>query len=347
MTEAEILRQLQEPGALKPFEIKELSADAGRALGLDAVLQLSFDGVERRFGVEVRARSTAQALREAAYRAETRVIGDLLPMIASPYVAPEISRDLLDRGTSAVDLSGNVAVVAPGAWYVERLGAPNLYPETKLVKNPYRGTSSLVARLLVVGERFATAKDLITRLEELGGSISTPTVSKVLRQLCRDAMAVRETEVRATDRVGLLEMLAKNYQPPKARRRAKGRVEDLVAWRRTAAERAGQAGQRLVGYAPERWADFPSSYEENIVYTDSASLILLNTDFQESDRWPNLTVVETDEPTVYFDTRQQDGFRWCPPLEVYLQLAVGGKRERETAATIGRYLISSLPRTMF
>ena len=62
-----------------------------------------------------------------------------------------------------------------------------------------------------------------------------------------------------------------------------------------------------------------------------------------SDRFPDLELIETDDETVYFDAREQDGFWWVSPVQVYLELMTGDKRDRETAEQIKSFLISPQP----
>jgi hypothetical protein len=42
-------------------------------------------------------------------------------------------------------------------------------------------------------------------------------------------------------------------------------------------------------------------------------------------------LLETEDEPVYFDARQEDGFWWASPLQVYMELMVGDKRDQETA----------------
>ena len=62
-----------------------------------------------------------------------------------------------------------------------------------------------------------------------------------------------------------------------------------------------------------------------------------------SDRFPDLELIETDDETVYFDAREQDGFWWGSPVQAYLELSAGDKRDRETAEEIKSFLISPQP----
>lgn len=348
MTEAEILAELNRDEALAPFRVESIETESAEQAGLDAVIRLSLDGMRRGFAVEVRSRSVRGIVLEGANRLLERIgrlaDGELRPLLVCPYIRPDLAKELLARGVSTADLSGNVAVVVPQTWYVERLGKPNKYPEAESLKNPYRGTSSLVARVLVTGESFDTAKDLIERIERLGGSITKATVSKALSQLEGEGLVVRQPRIAAADRARLLDLLAANYRAPSSRRQLRGSVPELESWRRAASVRADETGLQLVGLAPERYADFPSSYEELLVYTDAAERLVRETGFAPGDRWSNLTVVETDEQTVYFDARAEDGFRWCPPLETYFTLATGGKRERETSEGLRKRLLTATPK---
>jgi len=39
----------------------------------------------------------------------------------------------------------------------------------------------------------------------------------------------------------------------------------------------------------------------------------------------------TEDETVYFDARQEDNFWWASPVQVYLELMAGDKRDQESA----------------
>jgi hypothetical protein len=63
-------------------------------------------------------------------------------------------------------------------------------------------------------------------------------------------------------------------------------------------------------------------------------------DFTETTRFPNIEVIETDNQIVYFDSQNQQNFYWLSPLQTYLELANGGKREQETADSMIKGLLS-------
>ena len=58
------------------------------------------------------------------------------------------------------------------------------------------------------------------------------------------------------------------------------------------------------------------------------------------DRFPNLELLETEDEPVYFDARQEDGFWWASPLQVYMELMAGDKRDQETAEQLKALILN-------
>jgi hypothetical protein len=54
----------------------------------------------------------------------------------------------------------------------------------------------------------------------------------------------------------------------------------------------------------------------------------------QTDRFPNLELLETEDETVYFDARQKGDVWWASPVQVYLELMAGDKRDQETAEQV-------------
>ena len=46
-------------------------------------------------------------------------------------------------------------------------------------------------------------------------------------------------------------------------------------------------------------------------------------------RFGGIRLLETSDPRAYWDRRDLEGFYWSSPIQRYLELAVGGKREKE------------------
>ncbi len=54
----------------------------------------------------------------------------------------------------------------------------------------------------------------------------------------------------------------------------------------------------------------------------------------QSDRFPTISIIDTEEASVYFDSRPSDGRVWASPVQTYLELMAGDKRDRETALQV-------------
>ena len=62
----------------------------------------------------------------------------------------------------------------------------------------------------------------------------------------------------------------------------------------------------------------------------------------QSDRFPNLELLETEDETVYFDARQEEYFWWASPVQVYLELMAGDKRDQETAEQLKPLILNDV-----
>ena len=65
----------------------------------------------------------------------------------------------------------------------------------------------------------------------------------------------------------------------------------------------------------------------------------LGTDLEETSRFPNIELLETDEDFVYFDARDDLA---ASPVQTYLELMQGDKREQETAEQLRKTILQPL-----
>jgi hypothetical protein len=77
------------------------------------------------------------------------------------------------------------------------------------------------------------------------------------------------------------------------------------------------------------------------VYCPRLDMLLERLPGSQSDRFPNLELIETGDETVYFDGRQEENFWWASPVQVYLELMAGDKRDQETAEQVKSYIINN------
>jgi hypothetical protein len=60
---------------------------------------------------------------------------------------------------------------------------------------------------------------------------------------------------------------------------------------------------------------------------------------EETSRFPNVEFLETDDDFIYFDARDNLA---ASPVQTYLELMRGDKRERETAEQVRKALLRPL-----
>src|SRR5258708_23864018 len=101
------------------------------------------------------------------------------PMVVAPYLSKPQLQELADKKISAIDLSGNVLLIVPGELFVERIGNPKRFPSNSPIKNVYRGTSSIVGRVMLSRSEDASVREVYEETKRRGGQITLATVSKV------------------------------------------------------------------------------------------------------------------------------------------------------------------------
>jgi hypothetical protein len=83
------------------------------------------------------------------------------------------------------------------------------------------------------------------------------------------------------------------------------------------------------------------------VYCPRPEDLLSRLSASESDRFPNLEIIRSEDETDYFDSRldAQTGFRWASPIQAYLEMMRGDKRDQETATQVRAELIRQIRNT--
>ncbi len=139
--------------------------------------------------------------------------------------------------------------------------------------------------------------------------------------------------------------MSENYTPPNIKERVRlkvpeeiGTIEELL---RKESQELGlplvAAGTSSVGrYAVMQRGDLLS------VYCPRLDMLLERLSGSQSDRFPNIELVETEDETVYFGSRQKGNFWRASPVQVYLELMAGDKRDQETAEQVKSYIMNNL-----
>jgi len=175
--------------------------------------------------------------------------------------------------------------------------------------------------------------------------MSLSTVSKSLKNLEEDLIVERNGIIHLLQPAKLLEKLSANYVPPKINERVRLKIsaenatveELLIKQSKELNLPVVAAGTSSVGqFAVMQRGDLLS------VYCPRLEMLLTRLSGSQSDRFPNLELIETEDETVYFDARQEDNFWWASPVQVYLELMTGDKRDQETAEQVRSFLLRDL-----
>jgi len=333
------LRKLAEGQAqLPPLELRLLDAEAlanGNRRS-DWIVELAWEDEVARFAVEYTRVSTPKNLQVAL--AQLRSLGlspdPLLPMVMAPYLDPSELDQLVEQQISGIDFCGNGVVIVPGRWLVYRTGQPNRYPSSAPIKQIYRGKSSLVGRLLMLGGGYPQVSGLRDAIEERGAKISLGTVSKVLKVLEQELIVSREDGVAVVQPDLLLDRLAENYEPPADLERIRGRLPERPGLLEEVTSLAQEKGIKLAAGGALRYAQIPASDRYPPIYVESLDELVDPIAFQRMERFANVEFRETRDPLVYFDRRRVEDVWWSSPVQTYLELTQGGIRDREFAAEL-------------
>src|SRR3954453_23953799 len=328
--------------SLPPLDLTTTRTQGGAGRTPDLLVHAAWQGQHRDFIAEVKRTLTPRKLRHALHDLR-RLAGDLRglpPIIITTYMSPESLAALADSGISGVDLCGNGVVVIPGEWFILRSGEKNRYPASTRIKSVYRGTSSLVARVFLSRPEFARFTDIPAEIRRRGGSISAPTVSKVLKQLEEDLVVERvDQSFRVLDAARLLGRLVERYRP-QVESKVRGTFQDPTDGPAALRARAEAARTRLVLRDEHIYVNAPVGDEVMTYYTESIPRVLDGSSFVEEPRYGDVELTQTSRQEVFFDAREERGGLCCSPLQIYLELANGGKREREIAESLRADLLA-------
>ena len=305
------------------------------------------------FAAEIRALSTPKSFSEGIAILKTAGLPkNRPPLLITPFLSESQLQELESEGISGVDLCGNGVITVPPRLMVFRTGSPNRFPSFAPIKNVYRKNSSLVGRLLFSCPRIQTVGRIveeIARRNRIASSLNLPsltvgTVSKALARMEEDLIIVRESScISLLQPDTLLEKLSRNYSPALAEAiTLKVNVTGQTLSRRLGAIASviktpiAATGLSSVG----RYAIMQRE-EKLSVYCPCAEMLIekLASDASAANRFPNLEIFESQDPTLYFDAVDDESFLWASPVQTFLELMAGDKRDQETAAQVRSLLI--------
>lgn len=299
------------------------------------------------FAAEAKSRSTPATLEQAADQARrfAETTG-LLPMVIVPYLSEPALDRLAERSVSGLDLSGNGVAMAPGVLYLRRSGQPNRYPESQPMRYAYRGATSVVPRVFLCRREFESVSAIKSEIEARGGTVALSTVSKALARMTEDVIVRRsEGRISLVQPNALLDRLRESFERTPRLATARLTCEDLPEFfKRVNAEArpphlvlSGATSQER--YTAGRRSDTPLAWCSNLSKARSIAGDL----WRESERFVDLEVVQAKDGTPFFDARRDSsGIAYASPVQTYLELAVGDKRDQEAATEIRQSILKSI-----
>ena len=366
ITEAEMRKRFADGFDFPPLQIRLEKKDALRLKndGLDAILDMAFDDETFEFAAEFKSRNSPRIFEDALSQIEKNAAGrQMLPMLVFPFLRENQLEELQRRKMSGIDLSGNGVVTVPGRLLVYRTGAPNQFPDSPPTKYAYRGATSLVGRAFLCRATFQSLADIEKEIVLRGGSVVLSTISKALKRMESDLIVDRTPDgfrLRQPDK--LLEQLATSYSEPRTTKAVTLAIKDFSSakggktahggWISTAAsplqmlfaEGPTQKTSVLTGRSSiERYAVM-GRQEWPVLYTKDIGQLIRTwgEKVEETSRFVDLELRETDEPTVYFDIRISQNLPYASPIQVFLECSAGDKRERETALQVKGLILGEL-----
>lgn len=357
MLTIEMIEELRGGGViLPPLKMRFLWTESKPGFGprFDAIAEVSWAERTAWFAIEAKSRSTPRAFESGLNQLRSAELPDQYNrMLFLPYLNTEQLLKLEELGLSGIDLCGNGVVIVPGTFSVFRTGGANRFTDSASIKNVYRKNSSMVARAFLLQTKYENIREIreaVNRRNVLvssGGKseISLATVSKVVKTLEEDLIVEKNRDIRLLQADKLFLQLETNYEPPKTRETIRLRVpmvgEALLKALREQS-RASKTPIVVTGKSAVGQYAIMEPGEMLSVYCTQADQIRSGLSGNESDRFPNLELVETDDEPVYFDARERWGILWASPIQTYLELTAGDKRDREVSEQVRSYILRKL-----
>jgi hypothetical protein len=351
-TGKEMIEQLRRGKvSLPPLSIRFLEE---QPKALDAYVEASWRKNTARFAIECKSISTPRAFRDGLNLLRSMSLPKgYRPMLVMPFFGDLQLQELEREGISGIDLCGNGVVIVPGMFSVFRNGAKNRFSSSAPIKNIYRKNSSMVGRIFLALPRYSAVQEICSEINRRNMLInrwnrkpmSLSTVSKSLKTLEEDLIVERKDTIRLVQPDKLLEKLSENYVSPKISERVRLKVpgESGALWE-LLQKQSQDLNLPLVTTGTSSVTQYAVMQRGDVlsVYCPRLEMLLDRLPGSQSDRFPNLELIETEDETVYFDTRKEGNSWWASPVQVYLELMAGDKRDRETAEQVKSFILKNL-----
>lgn len=324
--------------------------------GIDAFLDVTSSNRVYRFAAEFKSRSTPKFVEDGIRGLQRlNLPADQFPILVVPFLKEGYLKELESRQISGIDLCGNGVITAPGGLLVYRTGNPNKYPDSEPTRHAYRGTTSLVARTFLSRSSFRSLGEIESELRLRGGSVVLSTISKALKRMESDLVVDRGSEgITLIQPDKLLQKLSESYTEPKTSRTCLVKIKPLAV---SPDEQSGdtplqkllasgpiQKNIALTGRSSINAYAVMGRQDHPVLYTSNVDQLLRSWGdrVEETTRFTDLEIRQTDDPTVYFDVRKTQNLPLASPVQAFLECSAGDKRERETASQIKEFILREL-----
>jgi hypothetical protein len=356
-TEKEMLDQLLEGRVQLPpltFSILDDRLEVGDNKRIDTYIEVKWKRKSARFAVECKALSTPKIFQDCINFLKLLTLpNNCFPMLFVPFLSERQLQELEREKISGIDLCGNCVVVYPGTFSVFRSGGKNRFPSSALIKNIYRKNSSMVGRGFFIYSGFQTVQDIRAAINQRNllvnrwnkKPMSLSTVSKVLKTMVEDLIVRRNETIRLLQPDKLLEKLCENYNPPAIKERVRLKIpEENEVILKLLSEQSQKLKLPLMASGTSSVTRYTVMQRGDLltVYCPKVEVLRERLPGSQSDRFPNLELLEIEDEPVYFDARQEEGFWWASPLQVYMELMVGDKRDQETAEQLKTLILNDV-----
>jgi hypothetical protein len=357
ITEREMISRLETRNQLLPplnINLVRSEMELG-ARRVDALLEISWKNRSAMFAVEMKALSTPKTLQTALNQIlSTDLPVGTYPMVIVPYLKEENLRMLEAKKVSGIDMCGNGVVMCDN-FMVVRSGQPNRYRSSASIKNIYARNSSMVARAFLCRRKFSAAQAVLDEVNVRNllvrkyarKPMSQSTVSKCLKGLEEDLIVTRKNGIQLLQTDKLLAELAEHYRPPARSLRVscKPKHGDSIRALAEAAERASLPVMLTGSASTNRYAVMQQGHVVQ-VYCPNVTQLLEQSTLVEAARFPDIELLEVSDEALFFDSRDEEsGVRFASPVQTYLELMSGDKRDKETAEQVKDFIVTELERT--
>jgi len=356
-TEQEMMEQLKRNKILlPPLRIRLLKNNIipGLKQRFKAIIELSWQKFTIRCAVECKSLFTPKAFRDGLNFLKLLVLPrGYQPLLFTPFLSEEHLQILEREEISGIDLCGNCVVIVPGAFAVFRGGGKNRFSNSAPIKNIYRKNSSMIGRIFLLKNSYDRVQEICAEVNRRNilvnnwnrKPMSLATVSKSLKTLEQDLIIQRNKTIQLIQSNKLLEKLSENYSSPITTGQVRIKIsEEKAGIQKLLCRYSKELNLPIVATGLSSVDKFAVMKREELlsVYCPRMDTLMERLPGNTTDRFPNLEILETNDEPVYFDAWRERDFMWASPIQVYLELMMGDRRDRETAEQVKTFIMKNI-----